>query len=369
MAIPDASGPGLSVAVLMAFNILVSVGLVASNKILFKTLDFPFVTFLSSLHFFSGFAFLTLASSPRFGMFKLPDKAPEAYKLWILAGAGAFSIVLNNYSLHFNSLGSAQIFKAAVLPASMVLPLLQGALEQAPSAREAFAASVVVLGSCMGVVADVTTTWAGVAVGVLAVLSTAQYQLWSSSFQKAMSLNGTQLLHASSMPQGLLTLAASLLIEGHVVTRLGLAAAASAHDAAHAGGGGGAAPPDLFTFRYTSMHIGVGLATCCLAVALNWSVFSILGKTNAVSMQVLTQAKSVILITLDFLLFPKPAMAADKAFFFVLGGATCVGGAIWYAYIKTQGAKPLGQQVPSPSAGAGAAGAGGGGEGEAAQTK
>ena len=350
----------LSVPVLMAINIFVSVGLVASNKILFQTLSFPFVTFLSSLHFFSGFAFLTLASSPRFGMFKAPEKAPEAYKLWVLAAAGAFSIVLNNYSLHFNSLGSAQIFKAAVLPASMVLPLVQGALDQVPSAREALAAAVVVLGSCMGVVADVTTTWAGAAVGVLAVLSTAQYQLWSSSFQKAMGLNGTQLLHASSAPQGMLTLAASLLIEGHLVARLGLAAAGGgAHDAAAPGSHAhAAAAPDLFTFRYTTMHIAMSLATCCLAVALNWSVFSILGKTNAVSMQVLTQAKSVILITLDFLLFPKPPMAPEKAFFFVLGGATCVSGAIWYAYIKSAAAKPLLPQVPSPAeaAAAGAAG-------------
>ena len=352
----------LSVPVLMAINIFVSVGLVASNKILFQTLSFPFVTFLSSLHFFSGFAFLTLASSPRFGMFKAPEKAPEAYKLWVLAAAGAFSIVLNNYSLHFNSLGSAQIFKAAVLPASMVLPLVQGALDQVPSAREALAAAVVVLGSCMGVVADVTTTWAGAAVGVLAVLSTAQYQLWSSSFQKAMGLNGTQLLHASSAPQGMLTLAASLLIEGHLVARLGLAAGGGgAHDAAH-----GAPAPDLFAFRFTTMHIGMSLATCVLAVALNWSVFSILGKTNAVSMQVLTQAKSVILITLDFLLFPKPPMAPEKAFFFVLGGATCVGGAIWYAYIKSAAAKPLLPQVPGPAEAAGAAAGGGASAGSAA---
>ena len=350
----------LSVPVLMAINIFVSVGLVASNKILFQTLSFPFVTFLSSLHFFSGFAFLTLASSPRFGMFKAPEKAPEAYKLWVLAAAGAFSIVLNNYSLHFNSLGSAQIFKAAVLPASMVLPLVQGALDQVPSAREALAAAVVVLGSCMGVVADVTTTWAGAAVGVLAVLSTAQYQLWSSSFQKAMGLSGTQLLHASSAPQGMLTLAASLLIEGHLVARLGLAAGGGgAHDAAAAGAAhGGSSAPDLFSFRFTTMHVAMSLATCVLAVALNWSVFSILGKTNAVSMQVLTQAKSVILITLDFLLFPKPPMAPEKAFFFVLGGATCVSGAIWYAYIKSAAAKPLLPQVPSPAeaAAAGAAG-------------
>jgi hypothetical protein len=348
----------LSVPVLMAIKIFVSVGLVASNKILFQTLSFPFVTFLSSLHFFSGFAFLTLASSPRFGMFKAPEKAPEAYKLWVLAAAGAFSIVLNNYSLHFNSLGSAQIFKAAVLPASMVLPLVQGALDQVPSAREALAAAVVVLGSCMGVVADVTTTWAGAAVGVLAVLSTAQYQLWSSSFQKAMGLSGTQLLHASSAPQGMLTLAASLLIEGHLVARLGLAAGGGAHDAAAAAAHGSGSAPDLFSFRFTTMHVAMSLATCVLAVALNWSVFSILGKTNAVSMQVLTQAKSVILITLDFLLFPKPPMAPEKAFFFVLGGATCVGGAIWYAYIKSAAAKPLLPQVPSPAeaAAAGAAG-------------
>jgi hypothetical protein len=335
-----------SVVFLMTVNLFVSVGLVATNKVLFQTLAFPFVTFLSALHFFSGFAFLALASSPRFEMFKLPEKAPEAYKLWVLAAAGAGSIVLNNYSLHFNSLGSAQIFKAAVLPASMVLPLLQGVLDQAPTYREAMAASVVVVGSCMGVVADVSTTWVGALIGVCAVLSTAQYQLWTSSFQKNMGLNPTQLLHASSLPQGIMTLAASLLIESHLLTRL--AGGFGAADAAAPGAGASHAAADLFSYRFTSIHVGVCLATCVLAVALNWSVFSILGKTNAVSMQVLTQAKSVILIALDFMLFPKKAMAADKLFFFCLGGATCVGGAIWYAVIKSQGQKPMLPQVPSP---------------------
>jgi hypothetical protein len=76
------------------------------------------VTLLSSFHFFLGSAFFTLAELPRFGLFKAAER-PDPWRLWALDAAGAFSIVMNNYSLRLNSLGSAQIFKAAVLPAGV----------------------------------------------------------------------------------------------------------------------------------------------------------------------------------------------------------------------------------------------------------
>jgi len=315
----------MSIVGLIATNIGVSVGLVAANKILFQTLSFPFVTLLSAAHFLSGFCFLSLASSPRFGLFKTPDVPPNPYKLWILAAAGAFSIVMNNYSLQVNSLGSAQIFKAAVLPAAMLLPLLQGAVDQIPTMNETAAAIVVIIGSCMSIVSDVSTTFLGVIVGLTAVVTTAQFQMWSSTFQKSMNVNGTQLLHASSLPQGTLTLLASLLLETHLFLKLG----------------GGVSPtpsykPDLFTYPFTYMQVGVCLSTCVLAVALNWSSFSILGKTNGVTMQVTTQAKTVILIIIDFLIFPKPPMEFWKSVSFFIGSSTCIGGAIWYAYIKNK---------------------------------
>ena len=356
----DAKGE-VTIAGLIITNIMVSVGLVAANKILFQTLAFPFVTLLSALHFLSGFGFLTVASSPRFALFKLPDAPPNPYRLWTLAGAGALSIVLNNYSLQVNSLGSAQIFKAAVLPAALVLPLLQGASDQMPSTREGLAALVVMVGSCLSIVADVSTTWVGVVVGALAVLTTAQFQMWSSTFQKLMGLNGTQLLHASSLPQGILTLVASLVIETTFLAKL-----------AGAAGGGGASPAspgtplkaDLFTFHYTSMHVGFALATCILAVLLNWSSFSILGKTNAVTMQVTTQAKTVILIILDFLIFPKPPMGWGKSASFFLGSATCISGAIWYAYVKSQAMAAAKTVIKVNPEGPVEGGEGGGGRGE-----
>ena len=329
---------------LILFNIVVSVLLVSTNKVLFTTLGFPFVTLLSSFHFFFGSAFFTLASHPRFGLFKVGEvPASNASRLWALAAAGAFSIVMNNYSLKFNSLGTAQIFKAAVLPAVMGISFVSGAVDQQPTRREIIAAALVVLGSCLSISSDVTTTLAGVAVGTVAVLTTAQYQLWSGSFQKVMGLSGTQLLHASSLPQGVITFSAALMVEAHWA----------------GGGGGGGGAPDLLTFKFTAMQVGVALATCVLAVALNWSVFSILGATSAVAMQVTTQAKTVLLIAFDFMFFPRGKLGAGQAFTFFLGSGTCICAAVWYATIKAELMKQAAERAAKPPEGAS-----GGGEGQ-----
>ncbi len=335
---PAADHSPYRVPLLILFNIVVSVLLVSTNKVLFNILGFPFVTLLSSFHFFFGSAFFTVASQPRFGLFKAGEiPASNAQRLWALAAAGAFSIVMNNYSLRLNSLGTAQIFKAAVLPAVMGISFLTGAVDQQPTRRETLAAGLVVLGSCLSISADVTTTLAGVAVGLIAVLTTAQYQLWSGSFQKLMGLNGTQLLHASSLPQGVITFAAAMMVETHWQRALG-GEAAGAHD--------------LWTFRYTPMQLGVALATCVLAVALNWSVFSILGATSAVAMQVTTQAKTVLLILFDFMFFPRGKMAPGAAALFFLGSATCIGGALWYATVKAELMKQAAERAAKPAEGA-----------------
>jgi hypothetical protein len=362
------------VPLLILFNIIVSVLLVSTNKVLFQLLGFPFVTLLSSFHFFFGSAFFTLASQPRFGLFKAADiPASNATRLWALAAAGAFSIVMNNYSLRLNSLGTAQIFKAAVLPAVMAISFLTGAVDQQPTRKEVLSAGLVVVGSCLSISADVSTTLAGVFVGVVAVVTTAQYQLWSGSFQKVMGLSGTQLLHASSLPQGIITFAAAVMVETQW-SRVGAAVATAHHE------------HDLWTFHFTPMQVAVALATCALAVALNWSVFSILGATSAVAMQVTTQAKTVLLIAFDFMFFPRGKMAPGQAATFFVGSATCIGGALWYASVKAELMKqaasrsekaPEGtssQPPPSPTGAAGAAveratAAGGGGGGGGAPAK
>lgn len=301
--------------------------LVATNKVLFKTLGFPFVTLLSGMHFLSGAAFLEVASKPRFGLFTAASGYDKA-KVLKLGLFGAISIVSLNQSLHVNSLGTFQLLKAAVLPVVMALSCLTGT---PPNARESAAAGLVILGSLLSITSDVTLTALGLTVGLVAVVTTALYQLWSSSYQKGLGMSAIQLLHASSLPQGIMTVAASMVLEVDWLHHAGISSAPVAADSAHARG----TALDLFTYRFTAMQVGVALATCVLAVILNWSAFAILGKTSAVTMQVANQAKAAAIISLDLLVF-LPALPSDKLGMFALGALLCLGGALWYGLQKAR---------------------------------
>jgi len=320
---PDGAG-ALPVSAIIVVNIVSSVALVALNKVLFKTLGFPFVTLLSAAHFFAGFGFLWLASTARFGLFAR-GAAPEARaRVWGLAATGAASIVLSNYSLMLNALGTAQIFKAAVLPVVVVLVLCQDAA-RAPTPLEGAATLLVVTGSVLSVAGDVTATAVGTAAGLVAVVVTAQFQLWQGSLQKRLGFSAIQLMYAAALPQGVLTLAASVLLETDFKAR------AAPH------GRAGAAPGalDMWTFPFTAVQLVVVLATCTTAIALNWSAFSIIGRTSAVTMQVTTQVKAVFIFAIDFFLFPRPVTAQQ-----LLGNTVCVAGALWYGLLKTSAPPP-----------------------------
>jgi hypothetical protein len=339
---PKSGSSPLPVSLIIVANVLSSVALVALNKILFRTLGWPFVTLLSAAHFFSGYFFLALGSSPRFSLFQRPPASTPMSRVYALAAAGALSIVLNNYSLQLNTLGTAQIFKAAVLPVVVVFTLCQDR-SRAPTLAEGLAVSLVVAGSGLSVSGDLTATAPGMLVGLLAVVITAQYQLWQGALQKRLGLSAIQLMYVSQLPQGALTLAASLFLETDWNWRLL---------------GEKRSDVDVWTFRFTTLQLVFAAATCFSAILLNWSTFSILGRTSAVTMQVggggaradgdriqqpftsplfrpappqiTTQAKAVIIFTIDYVLFPRPVSVQQ-----MLGNAVCILGALYYGILKS----------------------------------
>jgi hypothetical protein len=120
------------------------------NKWLVEKYAFKFILLLTSLHFFTGYGFLTLAS--REGRYKLFTRGVAPFwPIFKLALAGALSIALLNYSLRLNSVGTYQIMKVAVLPAVMALAFLGGTV---PSTPEVAAAGLVVIGTLICTVTD-----------------------------------------------------------------------------------------------------------------------------------------------------------------------------------------------------------------------
>ena len=129
---------------------------------------FTYILLLSALHFLTGFSFLHFASWPQVGLFERKDAAWRYVMLAAVTGLG--SIVLMNYSLRFNSVGSYQILKVAVLPVTVLLTAWQGGKL---TREDIGAAALVSVGTAVATVTDMGLTMFGACIGVMAVVVTA----------------------------------------------------------------------------------------------------------------------------------------------------------------------------------------------------
>jgi solute carrier family 35 protein E3 len=382
---PAAAGGGggaassmLSVIILILVNVSASTCLVGVNKWLVVGYGFRHVLLLSGLHFLVGWALMAAASSPSLGgarLFERKAVAPSLRASLPAAVAGLLSIVLMNYSLRTNSLGSYQMLKVAVLPATIALAAVQGARV---GGVDVATAALVSAGTAVATVTDVDLTLGGSAVGLAAVLATAQYQVAQGAIQTQAELTSPQAMLAISPPQALLTLAASLLLETAWTERAGWAggrgAAASpgelaalraagairaaggaggawetpgAAAAARGGGGGGATPPpwppaDIWGHAYTLPELGLILLTCACAAALNYSGIALIGRINPIAFQFVNQLKTVLIVSVGFLVFAEAADATRVLS--VATGLVCViSGIAWYTWHKQTQKKGAGK--------------------------
>lgn len=196
--------------------------------------------------------------------------------------------VLTNYSLRFNAMGTYQVLKTAVLPAVMALSYVQG--RRVPTKTDVMAAGLVIMGSCMSIMSDVSFAGIGAIIGVTAVVLTAQYQIWSGSEQRELQLSPLQVMVASMLPQGLFSLGASVLLESSALSSLAaltvVPASATVAQGGSAAAAGASVGDDLLSHVWTAPQIGYIALSAVFACGLNWSSFAIIGKTSATTMQV-----------------------------------------------------------------------------------
>jgi len=249
-----------------------------------------------------------------------------------------------------------------VLPCTVLLSAMQGTQI---TLHDLLAAALITTGSAAATVTDVQLSLWGAAVGLAAVMATAQYQVMQGRIQAEQGASSTQALFAISAPQATMTLAASLLVEtawprvlarlsamvlqpdtadaprmhGHLRT-LPAACNATALDgmavASHTTVAQAVAcetpapwPHDIWTHRFSAHEILYICITCVCAVVLNYTAIALIGRLNAVSFQFLNQIKTVLIMAVGVFMFAELATPIK-----LLGILTSCGGMIWYAYAK-----------------------------------
>ena len=253
------------------------------NKLLVEFFKFKFVMLLTSLHFFTGFLFL---SNPR----STSESCRLLARIWEapwrpilqLSIAGAGSIALLNYSLRFNSVGTYQIMKVAILPVTMALSFVQNISK--PSPAEVGAAALVIAGTLVCTMSDVTVQLFGVVLGVAGVVHGAVPDLAGRGAEGPRAVQ-----HAGAVPH----VAAAGRVRARRVAAaanwataygnaalMGLVGAGGpAVDAAMAAEGvaNGAPGDDIWHHAYSMRELGALLATCAFAVGLNYSTMATMG--------------------------------------------------------------------------------------------
>jgi len=236
-----------------------------------------------------------------------------------------------------------------VLPVTVMLSALQGTRL---TRTDVGAALLVTLGTGVATVTDVSLTLVGTGIGLLAVVATAQYQIYQGRIQSEQKVSSTQALHCISLPQAALTLAASVLVEttwGRVLQGPqpqpdALIDALEQHGALRStpapirelgvsSRAASAWPQDIWTHPYTGQEVGYVALTCLCAVVLNYSGIALIGKINPIAFQFVNQLKTVCVMSVGFLVFAEAAGVARLLS--VVAGLACVlAGIFWYTIAR-----------------------------------
>lgn len=287
-------------ALYMALNLLSSVVLVITNKILMNLYDFKFATFLTCLHLITTYSVLQSGASAKvFVSRKIPF-----FNVFQLACGSMGFICLTNLSLQHNSVGFYQIMKVMTLPVVAFLEWLVS--ERKFSNSVLFSLATVCAGACIVSVTDFQVNFAGFVYAFLALFATSFYQVWGGAIQKSLNCNALQLQLRISPLAGFMLTPFIMLFD-------------------NVSGKGNS----LVTFQFSRTSVLLIALTCFLSVLVNVSIFLVIGVSSPVSYNILGHGKNVFIVASDFLIFGRPLTMRGNVGIFVT-----MFGAAWYSTIQ-----------------------------------
>jgi solute carrier family 35 protein E3 len=305
-------------------NVSSSVALVLINKWVFSG-GFRYPMTLTFFHFvFTDLFYRALEAGGMFTRKTMPFA--DSFRM---AAAGVGSIGFMNISLHLNSVGFYQITKLAIVPATLAAQSLLFGVST--STKIKLSLSILLLGLGLATVTDVQLNAPGFVIGLLAVLTTTIFQLWQGSKQKEYELSGVQLQAAVSAWQAAQSLAGALAMENLCVARLPWEETTRECNTAYA------YIADFEAHRQTLCFVA---ATCVIALCVNGCSFGLIGRTSAITFQVVGHTKTCLVLTGGFILWPVDDVQQmiDNA----IGVGVAFIGCVLYGHIKmAEGAEKL----------------------------
>ncbi len=236
----------------------------------------------------------------------------------MVATFGVGSICLMNFSLQYNSIGFYQMAKLCIVPCCLVINYFT--YGEVADRKIIGALTLVLSGVGIATVTDLELNFLGSMFGLAAVLVTAQYQIWQGKKQKESGLSSMQLANSVSLFQIFVGFVFAMIFEAD---KLALEFTPSTSE-------------DIWE-RY---HLpGLIVVSCLLAVSVNVHSFALIGKTSAVTFQVVGHGKTCLILLSGYWSFLQLGGNISDLYANLLGVSVALFGVVLYSNLKIKGAE------------------------------
>jgi solute carrier family 35 protein E3 len=282
----------------IVFNVASSISIILVNKSVFDFLDFRFATTVTFIHFVCTFVGLLICWW--LGMFQA--KWVPFQHVMPLALSFCGFVVLTNLSLQYNSVGFYQIAKVGTTPTVVIIETIW--FGKTFSTQTKLALLPVCLGVILTSATDVQFNLIGAFYAFFGVIVTSLYQIWVGSKQKELGLDSMQLLFNQAPVSAFLLLFVIPFFDNL---------------------------QDLRSYPYSFNSVSAILVTGVLAFCVNLSIFLVIGKTSAVTYNVVGYFKLALVVLGGFLIFQYEIVLSN-----LLGIALTLTGVVLYTHVKLQ---------------------------------
>lgn len=280
---------------------------------------FKFATTLTAFHL--ACTFILLLISARLGLFEIKKLAVRDVSK-LAAGTMGF-ICFTNLSLQHNSIGFYQVMKVMTTPTVVIIESLfyQKYLENN--------LKVSLIPVCLGVIITVATDFrlnvVGAGYAVAGVIVTSLYQIWSGTLQRSLDCNGLQLQTYVAPLAALFILPFIPLLDNYSPTD----------------------PNSIWFYNFERQNTTILATTGFFGFLVNISIFLVIGRSSALSYNILGHCKTVVVLLSDYILFDRPATFKSS-----VGIVFTLIGVFWYTSLKLEKAKlenEARERAPLPS--------------------
>lgn len=308
MAAPSSTLANIDVRIVsaMALNFFSSTSIVVVNKYAMDTLGFRYATTLTCFHLWC--TFLLLLITAKLGVFEI--KKLPLRDVWKLAAGTMGFICLTNLSLQHNSVGFYQVMKVMTTPTVVVIEALlyQKYLDNS--------LKISLIPVCLGVIATTVTDFrlnvVGSAYAIAGVIVTSFYQIWSGTLQRSLDCNALQLQTYVSPLAALFITPFVPIFDNWSMNDLS----------------------SIWFFDFNPYNLSVISSTGFIGFLVNVSIFLVIGRTSALSYNILGHCKTIVVLLSDYLFFKRPATVRSSA-----GIVLTLIGVYWYTNLKLERAR------------------------------